>query len=237
MPVIEVVYLNAGPPSEVTPAQTDADINAILTRWEPNILLGTEATADGPLPVHPSRYPGKVRDRSDIQHQNLFGYFDQPFRAKWKDMRLGFPRRPGRHGNLPARAFFKGNYRGVQVTDAHHPPGWRGTGPARLEHRNALMESFAPWLRDDWLEKWDTAQKRNAAKDRPRLLGWDSNMSDRVVRAMADKMGGEVVGHQIDCLIIRNMDVVGEPVYTRNIKGHMLHTDHPWGCLRVKLKW
>jgi hypothetical protein len=237
MPTVDIVYLNAGPPSEVTPEETNADILAILTRWKPDILMGCEAIGDGPLPSLSRPRFGKVRDQSDIKHSNLYGYFDEPFRAKWQDMNIPIPRRPGRHGVLPARAFYRGDYRGAQIIDAHHPPGWRGTGPARLEHRNALMMSYAPWLRDDWLKKWDTAEKRDKAKARPRLLGWDCNMTPRVVRAMADKMDARVVGDRIDCLIIRNMEVVGEPVYTRNINGYQLHTDHPWGCLRVKLKW
>ena len=237
MPIVEVVYLNAGPPSEVTPRETDADINAILTRWQPDILMGTEVIGDGPLPPRGPRYATKVRDRDNIRHSNLFGYFDRPFRVKWKDMTTPIPRRPGRHGILPPRAFYRGDYQGAQVTDAHHPPGWRGTGASRLEHRNALVKSFAPWLRDDWMQKWDTAEKRRRARERPRLLGWDCNMAPRVVRAMANHMGAEVIGDKIDCLIVRNMEVVGEPIYTRNIDGHTLHTDHPWGCLRVRLKW
>lgn len=235
--IVEVVYLNAGPPSEVTPAETNADINAILSNWDPDILLGTEAAGDGPLPRRRPRFPGKVRDVTPVSHTNLFGYFDRQFDPKWTDMQLEFPRRPGRDGNLPPRAFYRGDYHGAQVIDAHHPPGWRGTGAARLEHRLALEKTFAPWLRPDWEEIWDTPEKRARAKARPRLLGWDSNMSDRVVRGFAHRIGGWVVGEHIDCLIIRNMVVVGEPIYTRKVGNHFLHTDHPWGCLRVRLQF
>lgn len=236
--IIDVVYYNAGPPSEVTPAETNADINAILTNFGPSMLLGTEAAGDGSLPRRRPQYPGKVRDVTPVSHANLFGYFNEEFHAKWVDMKLEFPRRPGKDGNLPARAFFKGDYHGAQVTDAHHPPGWRGTGAARLEHRKALERSFAPWLRDDWLEIWDTPEKRQAAKRRPRLLGWDCNMSSRVVHGFASRVSGEVVGDRIDCFIVRNMALVPDSVrYTRQVGSHTLHTDHPWGCLRASFQF
>lgn len=234
--IVDVVYLNAGPPSVVSPAETNADINAILSTWNPNILMGSEVNGDGPLPRRRPRYPAKVRDVRPVNHANLYGYFDRTFNPKWTDMRLDFPRRPGRVGKIPARSFYRGNYEGAQIICAHHPPGWRGTGPARLEHRQALQHTFAPWTRDDWLEVWNTHQKREQARNRPRLLGWDSNMSDRVVREMAEGMGGRVVGDHIDCLIVRHMEVL-DVQYTRRVGRHTLHTDHPWGCLRAKVKF
>ena len=234
--IVDVVYLNAGPPSVVSPAETNADINAILNTWNPNILMGTEATGDGPLPRRRPKYPSKVRDRTPINRANVFGYFDQNFRPMWSDMRLDFPRRPGKPGNLPARSFYRGDYDGAQIICAHHPPGWRGTGPARLEHRKALQHTFAPWTRDDWEEVWDTHEQRERARERPRLLAWDSNMTDRTVRAFAKEMGARVVGEHIDCLIVRNMEVL-DANYTRRVGRHTLHTDHPWGCLRAKVKF
>ena len=234
--IIEVVYLNAGPPSVVSPAETNADINAILATWNPNFLLGTEATGDGSLPRRRPKYPGKVRDTTPVNKANLFGYFDRKFEAEWKIMKLDFPRRPGKKGNIPARALFKGNYEGAQVIDGHHPPGWRGTDAARAEYRKALKRTMAPWTRDDWLEEWDTPEKRAAAKARPRLLGWDCNMTNAEVRAFAREVGGEVVGGNIDCFVVRHMKVLSWE-YTRMVGRHELHTDHPWGCLRAKLRF
>ena len=233
--IIEIVFLNLGPPSLVSASEANEDILAIREEWNPDVIWGCEGVGKGALPILRGR--DKVRGHRPPGRAGLWGYFDDDVNPKWTDMEREFPRAIHPHlGPHPARSIYRVNAWGAQFIDAHHPPGWKGSGPARLEHRRALESMLNPWRRDDWRRVWDTAEKRAMARERVRVLGWDSNMSLRVMRAFAERVGGELVGDKIDCLVVRNAYVV-DWKYTKRVGNHTLHTDHRHGCLRARLSF
>src|SRR5437868_1981880 len=168
-------FLNLGPPSKVSAVEAASDIQAMLADPDAQFVTGVEAVLKGALPSRQGWT--KFRDNSRQGRANIYAYFRTPGVGQhhFNDMDVKFNREPPRKGKHAPRSFLVVNYRTIQFTIAHHPPGWLGTADARREHLNELAASFAPWTQDD---RWDrrTDHGKMLAKEKKRLLLWDRNM-------------------------------------------------------------
>lgn len=210
-------FLNLGPPSEVSPDEASADLEAIWST-EPALLVGCEGVLKGKLPG-PGKGNVKIRDRSNPGRDNLYAYVrdvdSDRFRWTWEDCSVTFPRNkyPGTH---PARSILRFPYRGAQIVVAHKPPLWKGAGAAREEHDRRLARMMSP----------------DENREKTRLLFWDCNGMNGA-RDLADTIDARVIGDRIDCAVGRRVEVL-EQGYRTQVDGHRFATDHPWGAFYLR---
>jgi hypothetical protein len=228
-------FLNLGPPSKVSVAEAAADIQAMLWDESADFVVGCESVAKGVLPSFAAGT--KVRDRSSQGRANVYGYFrGKAGPHKFADMSVKFKKEPGRSGLHAPRAFFKINYQGVKFIVAHHPPNWPGTDAAREEHLRSLRHEIAPWSDE---ERWGRLKSatRDQLKAKPTILLWDRNMNVPPHRAFAESCDATAAGVRVDSVLYRNLENV-EVTYSRRVgpqHKHRVHTDHPWGAMRIEL--
>ncbi len=217
--------------------QVAREIRAILGS-EPVAILGLCETV-GYRHTLP-QVDGYVLDRdiSNESRENISAYVRRDLYGghDWTDLHERWSRTKGR-GKHPSRSILKVRLARVPVFVAHQPPlGTDNTWAAQWEGINTLTRLMKPWTHKAGRARW-------ISRRRPRVLIWDANrrpgQDGPGPTYLARKIGGEVVGHKIDCAVIRN-GRASHVEYPTHVGGVKLESDHRHAfrfTLTVREKW
>lgn len=227
---VEVYNLEEGRPM----LEVIAEVLALLSPDRPNrpMILALVECVGYPLP-HVDGYR-VLRNRLTESAANVAAYVHESIpvsRVRWRRMNRTW-RRVKRTGVHPPRTILKfraaakwwQRATGVRVAVAHHPQDdGANTGPARLEHLEALANFLTPWRRARWWRLLP-AKVRDREARRPRVVLWDSNGG---APTLANMTGGQIVALGVDGAVLRGPRTHGVALKAvRFVGDRPLRSDH-----------
>lgn len=201
-------------------AQVTAELRAILATGP--AVLGLNEAVGHELP----QVPGYrlLRDRSTESRANIAAYqrSDLPLtRVRWHDLRATWSRtqHPGQH---PPRSFVSFRTGRCRTVVAHQAPKGTDNTVAAQEEGIAVLTTLLDV----------------EPVGRPALVLMDANRRRGETgpgpTALADRVGGQVVGDRIDCCVVTGDVAVEDVEYVAQVGEVRLRSDHPH-ALRLTL--
>ena len=229
MPRLPLIFYNIGPAGDRDAPDLAArrEVKALL--HDKPAVLGLSEAIGWNLP----QVPGYrlTRNLGRPGRANIAAYVRTDlkvpqWRIRWHDMRQTWGRTE-HDGEHPPRSWLEMYIEGVQVIVGHQPPKFTDNVElSQQEGINLLRTRMSPWTRPTWAGV--VGKKHELA--RPRVVLADFNRGPHEdgpgPKALAERIGGEVVGDRIDAAVVRN----GKPVgvcYVGQPAGVRLGSDHP----------